>query len=534
MRSASQHVFSISPKANIQRSQFDRSHSHKTTFSAGYLIPVYVDEVLPGDTFNLNMTAFARLNTPISPIMDNIWLDSFFFFVPNRLVWSNWEYFMGAKNNPDDDQDYLIPQIVAPAPGFSENTLFDYFGVPTKVAYLEINGLFARAYNLIWNTWFRDQNLQDSVVVDLDDGPDGVSDYVLLKRGKRHDYFTSALPWPQKGEDTLIPISGTIPVVTDSDEHTTGAADNLVMRLAADGSKPGSTVFSAVQGTTGIFGVTGSAATITGGAYPSNLYANIDHVNADLTGTINDLRTAFQIQKLLERDARGGTRYIEIIKAHFGVTSPDFRLQRPEYLGGGKSRVNINPVAQTSSTDVTTPQGNLAAFGTASIDRHGFTKSFTEHGMIIGLVSARADLHYQQGIPKMWLRETKYDFYWPAFANLGEQAILNKEIYAQDWPNAQNDEVFGYQERWAEYRYKPSQVTGLMRSNATGSLDLWHLAQEFGSLPVLDSDFIEENPPMDRVMAVPDEPDFIFDSYFSIKCARPMPVYSIPGLVDHF
>jgi hypothetical protein len=522
-RSASAHQFSMIPRAEIPRSKFNAQKTLKTAFDSGYLVPIFVDEVLPGDSVNLKMTAFTRLATPLFPVMDNMYLDTFFFFVPNRLVWSNWQRFMGERDpDPDSSIDYTIPQMVSPTGGYAVNSLQDYMGLPTAGqvdagSTISHSALFTRAYNLIWNEWFRDENLQDSVTVDKGDGPDTYTNYTLLRRGKRHDYFTSALPWPQKGDAVTLPLGDAAPVAYD------GAATSYVGAFSTD------------AGADRVLNSSGSFLQAGTGSPQTTLYADLSQATA---ATINSIRNSFQVQRLLERDARGGTRYTEIVRSHFGVVSPDARLQRPEYLGGGSAPIIVNPVAQQSASGASgtdTPLGTLGAVGTGLANGHGFASSFTEHGIIIGLCSVRADLTYQQGLHRKWSRETRYDFYFPVFAHLGEQAILNKEIYATG--TSTDDDVFGYQERWAEYRYKPSEVTGLMRSTASGTLDAWHLAQNFGSLPTLNSTFVEDTPPVERIVAVGSEANgqqFIFDSFFDIDMARPMPMYSVPGLVDHF
>lgn len=530
------HQFSMVPKADIPRSSFRIETSHKTTFDAGYLVPIYVDEVLPGDTFNLSATIFARLATPIFPIMDNLHLDTFWFFVPNRLVWSNWKKFMGEQDNPDDTTDYEVPQVVTPTGGYAINSLGDYLGLPTvgqvqAGASVSHSALPMRAYNLIYNQWFRDQNLQDSVSVPTGDGPDLSTTYTLLRRGKRHDYFTSSLPWTQKGPAVTLPLSGTAPVVTGSPAGVSGTHPGMTFRNAATGAVPSAGDLGIASG--GAFNANNAGFNGATTLYIDNLFADLSQATAS---TINQIRQAFQIQKLLERDARGGTRYTEIVRAHFGVISPDARLQRPEYLGGGSTPISINPVTQTQRTDADeTPLGTLAAYGTVVDSRHGFTQSFTEHGIILGLCAVRADLTYQQGLRRMWSRTTKYDFYWPVFSHLGEQTVLNKEIYCTG--SAADNDVFGYQERWAEYRYNPPIITGLMRSTAAGTLDGWHLAQRFLTLPTLNATFIQDNPPVDRIVAVGAQANgqqFIADMFFVNRAARPLPMYSVPGLVDHF
>lgn len=524
--------FARTPEANIPRSTFDRSHGYKTTFDQGYLVPVLIDEVYPGDTFNCKMTAFCRLATPLKPIMDNMYLDSFFFFVPYRLLWDNFKKMLGEQETPGDSIAFTIPQTTVPASGgYYTGKLEDYFGLPVGVAAgspaWSHSCLPRRAYHLIFNEWFRDENLVNDITVWKNDGPDnpGGNGTSLQRRGKRHDYFTSCLPWQQKG--TAVGIGGNFDVVgTGSPPTFYGVSSGMQIGFlqAKTSSDPADVEIDGASSFTA----------------NENLTWNDPNLEVDLSGlTINELRESFQIQKLLERAARSGTRYPEVVKAHFGVTDPSHAvLQRPEYLGGGSAPLNVNPVVQQAASDTgtssQTPQGNLAGYGTIMAQDHGFVKSFTEHGLIMGIVSVRCDLSYQQGLERWWSRETRYDFYYPEFAHLGEQAVLNKEIYTQG--TADDDAAFGYQERFAEMRYKPSRVTGQFRSNTAGgaaSLEIWHLAQDFGALPTLNSTFIADNIDVDRVIATPTEPHFLFDAHFQYICARPLPVYSVPGLIDH-
>lgn len=529
------HDFSKAPRAQISRSQIDRSSGYKSAFDAGYLIPFFWDEVLPGDTFNVKATILARLATPKFPVMDNLFIDTQWFFCPERLLWKStsptsgsWERFCGERDDPLDTIDFIMPVQTAPAAGYAENSLGDYFGIPIDIAGTPNPraGIF-RMYNRTYNEWYRDENLQNSLVVDLDDGPDLDTDYVPVRRGKRHDYFTSCLPWPQKGDAVTLPLTGDADILLD----TTLGEFQLVRNAATHALQAG----AATMGWT----VTTSRLDNTGGTTVvidpnGTLVADLSSVTG---ATVNDLIQSFAIQDLLVRDARGGTRYTEILQTHFGVTSPDSRLQRVEYLGGSSKPLSFYAVPNTSDT-ATYKQGALAAYAQGIINNEGFVKSFTEHGLLLGLVSMRADLNYQQGLDRKWSRSTRYDFYWPSLANLGEQAVLNKEIYLQGTAGAGADDlVFGYQERWAEYRYKPSLVTGAMRSAAATPLDSWHLAQDFSALPTLGtgtSVFIQENPPVDRVIQVTSEPHLIFDAFIKAICARPMPLYSVPSLATRF
>lgn len=576
--------FSLLPRVDISRSRFDRSSSVKTTFNTGDIVPFFLEEVLPGDTFNVKTSKVVRMQTLLTPLMDNLYLDTYYFFVPNRLVWQHWKEFCGENTESAwiPETEYAMPQITSPADtGWEVGTIADYFGIPTGVANLSVSALPFRAYALIMNEWFRDENLQDPLVVPVDDATvAGVNSTTFVtdvakggkpyKAAKYHDYFTSALPAPQKGPDVSIPVS------LGSELPVYGTGDPLYL---TDGNF--TYPFLSVGQSLGGLSYTGTAIANSGatGSKVGDIYANgngfysepnsgggSDNWKGKVMGvptkekmdslavpglvgsglvavydgavsvaTINQLRLAFQIQKFYERQARGGSRYTEVVRSFFGVTSPDARLQRPEYLGGNRVPININQVIQQSGTEsATTPQGTVVGMSQTTDTNSDFTKSFTEHGFIIGVMVARYDHTYQQGLDRLWSRKDKFDFYWPVFANIGEQAIKNKELYAQG--TAEDDEVFGYQEAWAEYRYKPNRVTGEMRSSYAQSLDVWHLADDYSKLPSLSAEWIQEDAStVNRVLAASDNlaAQFFADIYVKNLCTRPMPMFSIPGLIDH-
>lgn len=538
--SSTQHTFARVPSADIPRSSFRRNSTYKTTFNAGHLIPFFLDEVLPGDTFNLSVTSFARILSPLKyPILDNLYLDYQFFFIPTRLVYDEYEEFFGSSSGNEGswsyDDSHLMPGLTAPAAGFAVGSLADYFGLPVGVGNIRVNALPFRAYNLVVCEWYRPSSYmlaQPTIKTDSED--DNPAIYKIQKRMKRADYFTSALPSPQRGPGVDLNLAGYAPVVVRS-EVITGSAQNTVR-------------FKNMAGT--LYPTSGYRDLYTSGGYlksvplsvapgtdvddmvPANLWADLGNGNSL---SINDFRAAFQLQRALERDMRGGVRYVSQLLSHFGVRSPDARLQRTEFLGSGSTPIQIHTVANTSGGD--TAQASLAAFGLSGSNQHGFVKSFTEHGYVLGLVSARADLTYQQGIQRMFDRFARFDHYYPVFAHLGEQVVKNQEIYAQDPTSsggAYNQKPFAYQERYAEYRFSVNKITGQLRSQYEQSLDSWHLAQEFTALPTLNSQFLMENVPMSRVKAITTAPDFLFDCLINLNCVRPMPLFGVPGMVDHW
>jgi hypothetical protein len=543
--------FSLLPKVDISRSRFDRSCSLKTSFNVGDLIPFYVDEVLPGDTFNVKTSKVVRMQSLITPVMDNIYLDTYFFFVPNRLVWEHWREMNGENTQSAwlQQVEYEVPQITSPDTGWNVGTLADYMGLPTGVKNISVNVMPFRAYALICNEWFRDENLSDPLNIPVDDATvagvntgnyitDVVKGGLPFKAAKFRDYFSSCLPAPQKGPDVTIPVAtaGNLPVVPLAQTVDSSLITNQPYTASfVNGTLDPDSYAGISFDSTGAQRVGKSAV---GGTSElpviNNLWAIGSAGGVAQAATINQLRLAFQIQKLYERDARGGTRYIEILKSHFGVTSPDARLQRPEYLGGNRIPININQIVQQSQTTDQSPQGNPVGLSLTTDTHSDFTKSFVEHGFVIGVMVARYDHTYQQGIERFWSRKTRFDYYWPVFANIGEQAVLNQEIYAQG--NEQDKEVFGYQEAWADYRYKPSRVTGEMRSQYEQSLDVWHLADDYSSLPSLSDSWIrEDSSNVNRILAVSEQNanQLFADIYIRNRATRPMPMYSIPGLIDH-
>lgn len=583
MNRNTQSRFSVAPQVDIKRSIFDRSFQHKTTGNVGDLIPFFVDEVLPGDTFVVDTAFVARMTTPIKPVMDNAYIDIFYFAVPNRLLWDHWKEFCGENNSSPwaDETEYTIPQLTAPAGGWQKGTIADYMGIPIKVPNISVNALPFRAYALIWNEWFRDQNVQEPCVVSKDDATNAGTNAeasanpanaelggMPCKVNKFHDYFTSALPEPQKGDPVSIGLTGDVPVTfgsptgafyLDTSISSTGAVPfssgqplkfysseempvsnyNLSVDPGVDGSDNFNVEFgpSKVNGVSG-FPVEGTNLVLrTSNDFSANdnkvLSAKVDFSNL-IAVTINELRLAFATQRLLERDARGGTRYTEVLRAHFGVSSPDARLQRPEYLGGKRVPVNMNQVLQMSASSEDSPQGNTAAYSLTSDVSSSFTYSATEHCYILGLACVRTDHSYQQGIERMWNRKRRFDFYYPALANIGETAILNKEIFAQG--EAVDDQAFGYQEAWAEYRYKPNRISGAFRSQYDQSLDVWHYGDDYSELPTLSASWMAETEAnVNRTLSVSstNEDQMIFDFAIKLKCTRPMPIYSVPGLIDH-
>lgn len=543
-----QHSFAQIPNVNMARSKFDRSYTLKDTMDFDYLYPIFLDEVIPGDTHSMTLTTFTRLATQVVPVMDNMYIDYFFFFVPNRLLYDKWEKLNGAQDNPGDTVDYVMP-IMTPGAAFTVGSIFDKFGLPTDVANVAVqNTLPLRAYIKIWNDWFRDENLQNSLTLDITVGPDVQADFALQKRGKRKDYFTGCLPWPQKGTSVSMPLGTTAPILASGDITVVTNATTPTLNSTGGGTNYANTQLYTNIGAAGAGTLYGNATTsgsgkpvqwgnqtgmeVTEASLEATLTADLSTATA---ATVNQLRQAIMYQSLLELDARGGTRYVEILKAHFNVISPDFRLQRAEYLGGGTLPINTHPIAQTSPTSGANAQGQLAAYATAqsgSSGHIGFSKSFVEHGYIIGLACARADITYQQGLNRMWLKSTRYDFFWPKLQELGEQAVQNQEIYCD--PAGTPTATFGYQERYGEYRYRPSEIHGAFRSTYATPLDMWHLAEEFGSQPALNSTFVVQSTPIERAITIDTEPDLLCDYYFKLISARPMTTTGVPATLGRF
>lgn len=559
-----QHSFAQIPDVRMARSRFDRSYTVKDTMDFDYLYPIFVDEVIPGDTHSLKMETFTRLATQVVPVMDNMYIDYHFFFVPNRLLYNNWEKLNGAQDNPGDSTSYVMP-IMTPGAAFTVDSIFDKFGLPTDVANVAVlNTLPLRAYVKIWNDWYRDENLQNSVTLDTTVGPDVQADFTLLKRGKQKDYFTGCLPWPQKGTAVSIPLGTTAPLSFSGNADVwgkaavaTGATNNAapvvstwsptgsiarsgkIGQIASQTLSNQGTATAGAAADTGFLTKTASQSVNASATAPFGLDTTTLSGTADLStataATVNQLRQAIMYQSLLELDARGGTRYVEILKAHFNVISPDFRLQRAEFLGGGSVTLNTHPIAQTSPTSGANAQGQLAAFATAQTAGRGhigFSKSFVEHGYVIGLACARADITYSQGLNRMWLKSTRYDFFWPKLQELGEQSVLNQEIYCD--PAGTPNSVFGYQERYSEYKYRPSEIHGRFRSTYATPLDQWHLAEKFLSQPALNSTFIVQNTPIERAIAIDTEPDLLCDYYFKLTSARPIMANSVPATLGRF
>ena len=518
--------FSMTPQVNTGRSQFDRSHTAKDTMNFDEITPIFCDIALPGDTINLQAQVFARLTSSAlkNPVMDRMYMNFYFFSVPLRILWSNFERFMGAQDNPDDSTDFVTPKITSPGGGWTIGSMYDHLGVRTGVANITTHNFFGRAYNMIWNTWFRDQNLQDSVIVDLDDGPDTATDYVILKKNKPHDYFTSSLPWPQKGDAIELPLGTAAPVVSTGSNFNMRVGTDSMSPMGRSGNAGGASMTFVAGGVAGSFANWGAS-----GATTTGLQADLSDATA---ATINELRQAFMVQSLLELDARGGTRFTEIILNHFNVMTGDFRVQRPEYLGGTVIDINSNVVPQTSATSGGNALGQVAGYGTASGRGIGFTKSFVEHSVVLGFACARSEITYQQGTNRMMFYSTRFDFFWPKLQLMGEQAILNREIFTQG--TSADTEAFGYQERYGELRYKPSEIRGQFRSDAAQSLDAWHQAPDFANLPGLNDEFIQLNSPIDRALAVTSGPDLLVDMFFRYIHARPMVSRPIPATLGRF